>query len=160
MRIHILPLLLILTLSACNSTRDEYIYTSEKVTGKREVAFVGRRQPWVSEIEKRLRQKGIRVKRFATIKEVTKKVDDSQSETYNQATTRVVMQIEGYAPLDFMHRCVGGGFKFAGINVELIDVKNNETLATYSNSGYSENCPPLSGTIFGDITKLVVSVFE
>jgi len=49
---------------------------------------------------------------------------------------------------------------FEYIDAELIDVKTNETVLHYSNSGYSENCPPLSGTIFKDIVEAVTQVWE
>ena len=51
-------------------------------------------------------------------------------------------------------------YKFDYINVELIDVATNETAMHYSNSGYSENCQPLSGTIFADIVNMISSVWE
>ncbi|MDB0016475.1 hypothetical protein N9E28_02880, partial [Alphaproteobacteria bacterium] len=77
------------------------------------------------------------------------------NETFDKATARVILVLDGFAPNSSMTRCFGGGFKFNYINAELIDSLNNETLASYSNSGYSEGCPPLSGSIFEDITNMV-----
>ena len=39
-------------------------------------------------------------------------------------------------------------------------VATNETIKSIEARGYSEDCPPLSGTIYGDIAKMVSSSFE
>jgi hypothetical protein len=51
-------------------------------------------------------------------------------------------------------RCLGGGFAFNYITVELYDL-----VYTRSRSGYSEDCPPLSGTIFQDFANDISSMF-
>jgi hypothetical protein len=147
--------LVVLTLSACVSTRDEAVYVSAPVASNKTIALVGTRFPWVSKIEQRLRKKGYSIKRFASVSEVTKETSENSSETFDKATARVILVLDGFAPNSSMTRCFGGGFKFNYINAELIDSLNNETLASYSNSGYSEGCPPLSGSIFEDITNMV-----
>lgn len=140
-------------------TRDEEIYARGVIDGPRVVAMSGARDPWVTEIEKRLRAKGFQIKRFESVREVTRRAGDGRVETYTEATARVVLRIEGQAPRDTMRRCFGGGFNFDYINAEVIDTKNNETLASYSNAGYSEGCPPLSKPIYADIVNMVEAVF-
>ncbi|HTR88359.1 MAG TPA: hypothetical protein VMI56_28010 [Reyranella sp.] len=71
-----------------------------------------------------------------------------------------MLRINGDAPNTALERCMGGGYKFKFITAELIDLQTEETLGTYSNSGFSEDCAPLSGTIFGDIARMVASVFR
>jgi hypothetical protein len=99
-------------------------------------------------------------KRFASTNIVSEETAAGRITTYAEASARVVLRVDGYAPNTSLERCFGGGYKFNHITAEVIDTKTNETLATYSNSGYSENCPPLSGTIFADITKMVAGVFR
>lgn len=85
---------------------------------------------------------------------------ESKTEIYNEASARFIMHVDGFAPNSSMTRCFGGGYNFQYINVELIDIETNETAMHYSNSGYSENCPPLSGTIFTDIVKATSSIWQ
>jgi hypothetical protein len=59
-----------------------------------------------------------------------------------------------------MHHCFAGGYQFDYINTDLIDTKTNETILNISGSGYSENCPPLSGTIFKDIVSGVEGAWQ
>lgn len=44
-------------------------------------------------------------------------------------------------------------YNFDYINIELIDIESDGTVMHYSNSGFSENCQPLSGTIFSDVVQ-------
>ena len=140
--------------------RNITTYESGVVTGERVVALAGPREPWTSEIEKRLRAKGYTVKRFVSVAEVSTQVATGVVETRTQASARVVLNVSGYAENTAMTRCFGGGYKFLTISAEVIDLESNETLSTYSNSGYSEDCPPLAGTIFGDIVGLVDDAFK
>ena len=88
------------------------------------------------------------------------KVSPTKTEANNEASARFILHIDGYAPNTSMTRCFGGGYRFEYIDAELIDVRTNETVLHYSNSGYSENCPPLSGTIFTDIVESVTQVWQ
>ena len=56
-------------------------------------------------------------------------------------------------------RCLGGGFAFNYITVELYDLDTNDLVYTRSRSVYSEDCPPLSGTIFQDFANDISSMF-
>jgi hypothetical protein len=160
LRTLLLSLALLLSVSACASTKSEAIYVRGEIEGEHVVALSGSRQPWTVEIEKRLRAKGYAVKRFASVTQAIEQVSERRIEAYNQASTRVILHVNGFAPNTAMTRCFGGGYDFKYISAELIDALNNETLATYSNSGFSENCQPLSGTIFGDIVAMVDAVFK
>ena len=151
---------LALLLVACVPTREMAVYVSEPIVGPKEIALVGNRAPWVIEIEKRLRAEGVAIKRFASLGEATKQTSETQTETTATTTTRIILVLDGFAPNTGMTRCFAGGYNFGYINAEIIDSKNNETLSVYSNSGYSEDCPPLSGTIFGDITDMVLATFK
>ena len=120
----------------------------------------GERAPWVYEIEKRLRKNGFSIKRMVSQNVSVEQVSPTKTEAYNAAAARFILHVNGYAPNTSMTRCFGGGYHFDYINVELIDVRTNETVFHYSNSGYSENCPPLSGTIFTDIADMVSQSWE
>lgn len=148
------------TLGGCVSTETTDIFATEKVTGAKEVAINGARTPWMFEIERRLRAKGFTVKRWTSQTRVTEQISPSAVQEYNNASSRIILHIDGYAPNTSMTRCFEGGYKFEFITAEIIDVGKNETLAAYSNSGYSEGCPPLSGSIFSDVVAMVEAVFE
>ena len=147
-------------LVSCVTTQTKDVFIQERVTGPKVVAMSGTRAPWVYEIENRLRKRGFAIKRMASQTVAIETVSPTKTEAYNEASARFILHLDGYAPNTAMTRCIGGGYKFDYINVELIDVATNETALHYSNSGYSENCPPLSGTIFTDIVNLVSSVWE
>ncbi|EEU9257653.1 hypothetical protein ABMQ27_001099 [Escherichia coli] len=146
-----------LILAGCASTKNVDVVATEKAHGDRIVAINSARAPWVYEIEKRLKQKGFTVLRSASQQVTIEKQTNSTTGIYNEATTRYVLNLNGFAPNNTMTRCYGGGYDFEYIDAELIDVKNNQTMFHYSNSGFSENCPPMSGTIFTDITNLVAN---
>jgi len=152
--------LLTIFLVACVPTKEMAVYVNEPIVGPKEIALVGNRAPWVIDIEKRLRSEGISIKRFASLGEATEKISESRSETKATATTRVILVLDGFAPNTGMTRCFGGGYNFNYISAEIIDAQNNETIAVYANSGYSEGCQPLSGTIFGDISGMVLNAFK
>lgn len=149
-----------LLLTACASTKTQQIYMPAAIDGPREVALAGVRQPWTSEIESRLHARGYSVKRFVSTTRRTQLVTPDSAESFNEASSRVILNISGYAPASSGLRCVGGGYKFEEITAEVIDTRANETLASYSNAGYSENCAPFSQPIFEDIVNMVDGVFK
>lgn len=152
-------LLIPAALTGC-ATGTKTVFIEDKITGPKVVALQAPRTPWVIEIESRLRQRGYKVLRYASQKKVTEKVTNSRTEEFNEAAARYILSIDGFAPLDVMNRCLGGGYKFSQITTELIDVTNNETILTISGAGYSENCAPMSGTIFADIVNGVDSAWK
>ena len=149
-----------LFLTGCVTTKSSNVFLEQNISSPRVIALNGSRAPWVFEIEKRLRNNDFKIKRMASQNAVVENVSSSKTDIYNKASARYILNVDGYAPNNSMERCFGGGYNFNYITVELIDVRNNETVLHYSNSGYSENCPPLSGTIFGDIESLVVQNWD
>lgn len=160
MTIRLLAIWIFALLASCVATKEVVVFADNPIIGPKEIALVGNRAPWVIEIERRLRSKGVKIKRFASLGEATQKISETRSETTTTTTTRVILALDGFAPNTVTTRCFGGGYNFRYINAELIDSETNETIAAYSNSGYSEGCQPLSGTIFGDITNMVNSAFR
>jgi len=150
----------IVILSGCVSTKSMDVLVKEKVEGPKIIAMSGARAPWVYEIEKRLREQGFEIKRMASQNLSVEEVSPTKTEAYKEMSARFVLHLDGHAPNTSMTRCFGGGYRFEYINAELIDVRKNETVMHYSNSGYSENCAPLSGTIFGDISGAVSQVWK
>ncbi len=147
-------------LQGCVSTKTINVMSKDKITAPKIIAMSGSRSAWVYEIEKRLKSSGFKIKRMVSQNSSVEKVSDTKTDIYNEASAQYVLHIDGYAPNNSMERCFGGGYRFSYINAELIDLGNNETIFHYSNSGYSENCPPMSGTIFGDIANLVESAWQ
>ena len=154
----IIILFALLTTGCATGTKT--VLVDKKITEPKVIALDAPRTPWVVEIENRLRQKGFKVLRWASTKRVKEQVSNTTNEEFKQASTRYVLSIEGFAPLDAMHRCIAGGYRFEYITTELIDAQTNETILNISGSGYSENCAPLSGTIFKDIISGVESAWQ
>ncbi len=146
--------LMILAITACASGRVIQL-SDEAVTGPKVVALDAPSAPWVIEIQNELKKRGFKVLRWSTISRVTERTTANSSEQYNKAEARYVLVIDGFAPYDTMNRCFAGGYKFEYISTDLVDTFSNETILNVNGSGYSENCPPLSGTIFGDIADAV-----
>lgn len=151
----IIALSAILMLSGCASTKSVDVMTTEKIAGPKVIAIAGDRGAWVFEIEKRIKKNGFTIKRAVSQQEVTQVVAPGKTATFNEATARYVLNIQGYAPNNKMQRCYGGGYNFDYIDAELVDLVDNKTVFHYSNSGYSEGCQPMSGTIFGDIANIL-----
>ena len=141
--------LTLLLLQSC-SHKMSYSSITEPIDDKKVIALSGQRFPWVVEIEQRLKSKGFTVLRYSSVQRVTEKAPDKDV-SYQQASARYVVQLNGFAPLEWAFRCMGGGYKFNYISAEVIDTKTNQSIYSFNDSGYSENCPPVSGSIFTDL---------
>ena len=116
-----------------------------KIEGPKVIALDAPMTPWLPQIEVRLKQKGFQVKRFSR----------DQTGALTEIGARYVLRIGGQHYSGWENRCFGGGYKFDGLFAELIDLRTNEAIAAVTGEGYSEDCPPMSGTIFGDIADMV-----
>lgn len=134
--------------------------SSTKINGPKVIALDAPSAPWVIEVQNRLKQSGFKVLRWSSRVRVTEQTEKDRLEQYNKAEARYVLVISGFAPYDWANRCFGGGYKFSTISVDLVDVQTNETILNINGSGYSENCPPLSGSIFQDITDAVQRAWQ
>lgn len=141
--------MLALLLSSC-ATGTVVVQSEKKITEPKVVALDAPLAPWVPQIETRLRHKGFQVKRFSR----------NQAGALDDLGARYVLRIAGDYYRGWEQRCFGGGYKFHSLMAELVDIKTNESVASVTGEGYSENCPPLSGTIFGDIAKMVAERWE
>ena len=86
-------------------------------------------------------------------KDTTKTEDDAVQEPSTE-------KVDAQAPTSIAHRCMGGGYMFDYYYADLIDLQLNETVASIESRGWSEGCPPLSGKIFTNTTKMVVNSWE
>ncbi len=121
--------------------------SDSKIDGPKQIGLDAPLAPWVPQIETRLRKSGFTVKRISRDK-------------YSALTdkfARYILVLQGSYYTGWEYRCFGGGYKFQYINAELIDMEKNESVVAITGEGYSENCPPSSGSIFGDITNAVAS---
>lgn len=143
-------------MTACATGRVVQLSDGE-ITSPKLIALDAPGVPWVIEIQNRLKQKGFKVLRWSSRTSVSERTRPNRVEHYNEAEARYVLVIDGYAPYDWANRCFGGGYRFSHISADLVDVLTNETILNINGSSYSENCPPLSGTIFEDITNAVSS---
>lgn len=127
------------------------VLSDEKVQGEKVLALDAPREPWVVSVEQHLRGKGFKVLRWPSQKKVTEKISETTTEEYRQSSARYVLSITGYS--DPLRKCFAGGYYLDSLAVELIDTKSNETVLSYTANGYTENCAPMSGTIFSDIAE-------
>lgn len=131
-----------------------------KVSGPKVIALDAPSAPWLIEIQNRLKHSGFKVLRWSSRVRVTEQTERDRLEQYNKAEARYILVINGFAPYDWANRCFGGGYKFNTISVDLVDGQTNETILNINGSGYSENCPPLSGSIFQDIADAVQRAWQ
>ncbi|MDZ4184397.1 MAG: hypothetical protein U1D97_05380 [Desulfuromonadales bacterium] len=147
-------------LTGCASTGRVVNLTETKAGGPKVIALDAPSAPWVVEIQNRLKEKGFKVLRWSSRSRVTEKTSPTRLEQFNEAEARYILVIDGYAPYDWANRCFGGGYNFSNISVDLVDSMKNETMLNINGSGYSEDCPPMSGTIFSDIATAVQNKWE
>ena len=149
-----------LILTSCVAVGNVTLEVEDKIDAPKIIAVnVTDGGPWMREIEVRLKKEGFRVLRAAGVNEAIE-VDGQKIIRYNEASTRYFLLVDAMAAVDWYHRCFGGGFNFDFINADIIDLSSNETLASINSRGYSENCPPMSGKIFTNITKMVVDSWK
>ena len=143
-------------ISSCVATGNVTLEVEDAIQSPKIIALnINNGGPWMREIEKRLKKEGFRVLRASSTNEAIE-TDGKKLIKYNEASTRYFLLVDAMAPVDFMNRCFGGGYNFDYINADLIDLQTNETIASIEGRGYSENCPPMSGKIYTNITKLVI----
>jgi len=135
-------------------------YAGVKAEGEKIIAIDASRQPWVMEVENRLRASGFKVLRYESDKIVTTQTQQNQVETTLSSTARYVVKLSWEVLTDRMHRCFGGGYWFDYYTAEVVDVKTNETVLSVSRTGYSENCPPLSSTMYSDIANAIGALWN
>lgn len=135
-------IMVFVALSLTGCAHNDVYQSSIAASGPKVVALEGPRLPWVMQVEGRLRDAGFQVRRFESTQTVTEATGPGRVRTYDEASASYILRLEGAAGLSNMRRCFGGGFNFEYISAELIDVRSNQTLATYSGAGYSEGCPP------------------
>jgi hypothetical protein len=128
----------------------------QPLDGPRELAVVGRRGEVVRMLEDKLRACGFRLKRFASVAQMTEAVPDGRIAKYNEATTRYAIETDA----DVMEQCFGGGYRINHIRVDLLDLRRNEVIMSVQGSGYSEDCPPMSGHVFGDIADAISAAWN
>lgn len=151
---------ILLVLSGCASTGNVVTLKDERAKGPKVISLDAPSAPWVSEIQLRLQQLGFKVLRWSSRIRVAEETAKNRVAEFNRAESRYVLVIDGYAPYDWANRCFGGGYRFTHISVDLVDARTNETILNVNGSGYSENCPPMSGTIFSDIANAVNAYWE
>lgn len=148
-RITLAALVLALTVSAC-ATGTLVVTDTRKITSERVVALDAPVAPWVAQIEVRLKERGFKVKRLSR---------DATGSLANLGAQHV-LRISANYYAGWENRCFGGGYRFHAFTAELMDLGTNEALASVSGEGYSEDCPPLSGTIFGDVANMVADRWQ
>lgn len=133
---------------------------ADKINAPRIVALDAPAAPWVPAFTQQLRKQGFKVLRWASQKRVTDKSSDRTSEEYSQASTRYVIMVSGQ--INPMLECLTARAAFLDpIAVEVVDTQENETVISYTSSGYTEPCP-LSGrpVVFADFAQSLSSAWK
>ncbi|MDR2893388.1 MAG: hypothetical protein LBV80_09960 [Deltaproteobacteria bacterium] len=137
--------------TACSSKRLDYY--GVQAEGEKAIAIEGPRAEWAHTLQLYLRNAGIKVKRFASQQQRMVREGDGSTVIFDEAATRYILYVDGYDLPG--RRCFGGGYTMGSITAELIDTANNEAIFTYTGSGYTEGCEPMSGSTFTDIANAV-----
>ena len=150
-----------LLLSGCVAVGNQTLEVKNKITDPKIIALnVETGGPWMREIERRIQRAGFQVLRAASVNEAIE-VSGKKIIKYNEAATRYYLNIDAEAGVILADgRCFGGGYNFGYIYADLVDLQTNQTIASIESRGYSEKCPPLSGKIFTNITKMIVESWE
>ena len=99
--------------------------------------------PWVTSIKERLSERGVDVKSYSST-----------------SKTKFVLHLNANAPTGFIHKCFGGGYQFDYYIAELIDSTTNKVISSVEDSGFSEGCQPLSGTMYTQTVNMIGTVIE
>ena len=99
--------------------------------------------PWVASIKERLSERGVDVKSYSST-----------------SKTKFVLHLNANAPTGFIHKCFGGGYQFDYYIAELIDSTTNKVISSVEDSGFSEGCQPLSGTMYTQTVNMIGTVIE
>jgi len=99
--------------------------------------------PWIADIKKLLAEKGVRVKGYSS-----------------KDKTKFELHLNAYAPTGFWHNCFGGGYQFDYYIAELIDSTTGKVISVVEDSGYSEGCQPVSGTMYTRTVNMIGAVIE
>jgi hypothetical protein len=149
-----------LFLTGCVAIGNQNLEIENKINEPKVIAVnVNSGGPWMRKIERGLKKAGFKVLRSSSVNEAIE-VSGKKIIKYNEASTRYFLRVDAQAPTSIAHRCMGGGYMFDYYYADLIDLQSNETVASIESRGWSEGCPPLSGKIFTNTTKMVVNSWE
>src|SRR4051794_27781452 len=87
-------------LAGCVASQQIDRLSTARAEGPRTVALEAPSQPWVAEIERRLRDRGFKVMRWATRTQASVS-SEHLTETFNVAETRYIVKIDGAASLSY-----------------------------------------------------------
>ncbi|MGE4340443.1 MAG: hypothetical protein AB7E55_31515 [Pigmentiphaga sp.] len=146
----VLGAIMVIVLAGCAASGTTVVLNESKITEAKRIALDAPVAPWVAQIEIRLRQAGFTVKRISR----------DQFAAFNEEWANYVLVLDGSYYSGWQNRCFGGGYRFEFLTAELINLETNESVVSVSGEGYSESCPPASGTIYSDIVQAVSERWE
>lgn len=146
-----------LFLASC-SHQDVIKLTDKKLEGKKEVAITTDDSGvWLYKLIAEIEKQGVSVKRTSSTGETTI-TENGKSFKYEQAASRYILKVNG--SVDHARRCFGGGHTFNNLSLEVFDSQENKGVAMFTDSGYSEGCPPAISSMFEDLAKNVRSLWD
>ena len=132
---------LVLVSACAGSARVEV--STNRLTGPKEIIVLTAPGTITKEITKRLQRKGF------VIKFLPPNVRAKDSAKYGLSISA-----------DYVAQCFGGGYRLRYLDLNLYDLQTNQIVLEASGSGYTENCPPLSGTVFQDVVGAIVRAWN
>ena len=144
--------------TACAGKATFLLKPASPLSGPKELTVLGSRNDVVIAFEDYLRERGFRIKRFISRQVISEREARDRIVTYADAETRYAVEID--ADVAAGGRCFGGGFRLSYLRMELIDLALNEVVMSARASGYTERCPPMSGTVFHDLVDAIVEAWE
>lgn len=146
-------LVVFLTTLLSSGCAHKETYKNGTATGEKTIALRAPQEPWAQRLQQAIQAAGYKVVIASQAGTISKTLPDGSILTQPIATTPYVLEIGGY--VSPMRRCFGGGQYFDEFSAVLYDTVGNQQIFAYYDSGYSENCPPLSGKLYGNVVKLL-----
>ena len=162
----LLALIIFISQSSCGSTSRtvEVVHISDNARTIGKVVMLNE-NAFNHQLRKSLASVGFNVPPYASTKEITIKSKNLEQK-FNEAATRLGIKHSGllsiYNPC-FTNRAAAN---FKEYQLEIVDLKYNETVLILRNSGWTENCPGDFLTVgqttdlFGDLARSLAENFN
>jgi hypothetical protein len=126
------------------------------IVGPKELSFLGARGDVAIALEPYLEAKGFTFRHAVGRSQTVGPRTGNGAPVRVESPTRYAIELNS----DVFDRCMGGGFRFTALRMELIDTRTNQLVMRSRASGNSEKCPPGSGTVFADLAKAIDGAWQ
>lgn len=145
-----------IVLISCTPHRVDIVSEAPKDLKEKAVVILNHRDRYVRMFERELKLRGFKIPAQASRQKVHEKVTNDKTVEYTEAEARIGITLN----YSVAASCFAGGGRFNYFSAEVIDFQTNEVVLMIEDSGYSEDCPPASGRIFGKAADAVNSLWK